>query len=71
MANFALSGPIFKIRNSKQVYSKSYKQLAVCQNIKNSLQPSVAWSRFYSILFLGEWVRKKLNQIELVLKNKE
>ena len=50
MANFALSGPIFKIRNSKQVYSKSYKQLSVCQNIQNSLRPSVAWSRFYSIL---------------------
>ena len=26
MANFALSGPIFKIQNSKSVYSKNYKQ---------------------------------------------
>ena len=50
MANFALSGPIFKIRNSKQVNSKSYKQLSVCHNIYNSLRPSVSWLRFYSIL---------------------
>ena len=28
MSNFAPCGPIFKIRNSKLVYSKSYKQIA-------------------------------------------
>ena len=27
MSNFAPCGPIFKIRNSKLVYSKSYKQI--------------------------------------------
>ena len=31
-ANFALSGPIFEILNSKEVYSKSYKQSG-CEKI--------------------------------------
>ena len=50
MTNFAPCGPIFKIRNSKQVYSKSYNQISDCIFLKPAISRQTSCKQIKSLI---------------------